>query len=472
MKQINCGDNLIVMEKIPANSIDLVYLDPPFFSGRNYEVIWEGDDEKRRFEDTLEHFKEENAKTKLSVEERSAELKQYDERSASINTYLIWMQRRLRQMHRILKPTGSIYLHCDWHASHYLKIEMDKIFGYGNFLTEIVWKRSNDVGAFKVRTTSFPNSHDMIMVYSKGDKQIFNQVYNPYPEDYIDKFKLDDGDGKGKYYWDNFNKPAQSSLDRLKALDELKVRDSGKYSYKRYYNKIGEGIPISNIWDDIPRLGSKNKESLGYPTQKPEALLERIIKASSNEGDMVLDPFCGCGTTAAVAKRLNRKFIGIDVSPVACKLIAKRLGLTENDIEGLPITIEKLQLMTPHAFQQWACDKMSAINTSPDPTKASGGDGGKDGIITGTHTGKYNGSPLQVKQHKTAIGVNDVKNLYATMMDMKVYDGFIVAFSFGRGAQDKVAEYKLEDRANIKLITAEKLIEIEKYQYPGTSKTE
>ena len=349
MKPITCGDNLLIMEIMPDNSIDLIYLDPPFFSGRNYEVI--RGDESRSFSDTLEHFKEANAKEKVSFEQRSAEMKQYDERmEGGISAYLLWMSKRLRQMHRILKPTGSIYLHCDWHASHYLKIEMDKIFGYNSFRNEIVWVRSNDTGSSKSKASKLPCNTDSILFYTKSDNYKWEM---PSYEADMEKFKLDDNDGKGKYYWDNLKTYSEERLADLKLNGEVKQRDSGKYSYKRYLSTSSGKIAYPNFWNDIPRLTTISKESLGYPTQKPEALLARIIKASSNEGDTVLDPFCGCGTALAVAKKLNRKYIGIDVSPIACKLTAKRLGLTED-------TIEELKAMKPHEFQQWACDKMGA----------------------------------------------------------------------------------------------------------------
>ncbi len=445
INKIYCGDNLEIMRTFPDEFVDLIYLDPPFFSGRNYEIIWGDKDEVRSFEDRWE---------------------------GGINHYVSWMVERLKEMHRILKSTGSIYLHCDWHASHYLKVEMDKIFK-NNFLTEIIWKRSNDVGAFKVRKTSFPNSHDVILVYSKGNNFTFNQIYKEYPENYIDKFNLDDNDGKGRYYWADLNKPSRGSINRLKLVNEVKQRESGKYSYKRYFNRIGEGIPISNIWDDIPRLGTckvdksgqPTTESLGYPTQKPEALLERIIKASSNENDLVCDPFAGCGTCLSVSKHLNRKFLGIDISPIACNLIATRIGYNKMDIIGLPTTTEDLIKMKPHEFQQWVCDKMFAKNTSPSKDKASGGDGGKDGIVLhNSNTGKYVGSPIQVKQSES-IGVNVVKNLFATMHDMKVKKGFIVALSFGSGAVEQVAKYKLEDDIEIILIKAEDLCKPQHYDY-------
>lgn len=248
--KLYCGNNLQIMHSMPDESVDLIYLDPPFFSGKNYEVIWGDEAEIRTFKDRWE---------------------------GGIMVYVEWMKNRLHECHRILKPTGSIYLHVDWHAVHYLKVEMDRIFGMKNFRNEIIWCYSNSGRGKK----EFAKKHDTILLYSKTPKYEWfgDSVKVPYDEKYM------------KSHFKDVDENGDVCRKRL---------DAGKW--RTYYPSSGM-IP-NDWWIDIPSLNSVAKERLGYPTQKPEALLERIIKASSNPGDIMFDPFCGCGTSAAVAQRL------------------------------------------------------------------------------------------------------------------------------------------------------------------------
>ena len=247
------GDNLHVMRQIPTNSVDLIYIDPPFFSGRQYNVIWGDNNELRSFNDIWE---------------------------GGLDGYLIWLNARLYEMKRMLKATGSIYVHCDWHASHYIKVEMDKIFGYENFRNEIVW--SYRTGG--VSKAHWPRKHDILFFYVKSDRYQHHPVQERI---YYDKpFFQEQVDEEGRYYADVY------------------VRDT---------------------WDEIKPIINVSKERIGYPTQKPEGLAERIINASSNEGDVVADFFIGGGTTAAVAQRLGRRWIACDQSRVAVAVTAERL---------------------------------------------------------------------------------------------------------------------------------------------------
>ncbi len=251
------GDCLHVMRQIPSASVDLVYIDPPFFSGREYNVIWGDNNELRSFSDIWK---------------------------GGLDGYLIWLNARLYEMRRILKPAGSIYVHCDWHASHYIKAEMDKIYGYENFRNEIVWTYSG--GA--TPRNDFPRKHDSILRYTKGARWVFNKEYKSYKEN---------TQQVGKH----------STLSGGSEID------------------LDKGTPVTDWWNDIRTVTGWNPERIGYPTQKPEALLERIISASSNEGDVVADFFIGGGTTAAVAQRLGRRFIACDQSRVAVAVTAERL---------------------------------------------------------------------------------------------------------------------------------------------------
>lgn len=353
------GDNLkIVEEKIPDDTFDLIYLDPPFNSNRNYNVLFkegqiDASAQIHAFEDTWEW-----TPTTVKLLE---ELKQNDNpqivilisslyefiHDTPMMAYLVNMTARLIPLHRVLKETGSIYLHCDPTASHYLKILLDVIFGTKNYRNEIIW-------SYKTGGTSkstFAKKHDVIFFYTKSDKYKFNtQYYRSYQQkkyNYSDKYP--------EYF------------------------DSEKQMW--YHNAI-----CRDVWDDIYVIGTENKERMGYPTQKPEALLERILKSSSNEGDIVLDPFCGCGTTVAVAERLKRNWVGIDISMLAIKVIEKRMNDHYNGIkitiDGIPMDFESAQKLAENdkfAFQDWAISLIGAHPPSGETRR--GADRGVDGLI-------------------------------------------------------------------------------------------
>ena len=245
------GDNLHVMRQLPSESVDLVYIDPPFFSNRVYNVIWGDDLEERSFEDLWEE---------------------------GLGGYLIWLNARLYELKRLIKPTGSIYVHCDWHASHYIKVEMDKIFGYDNLVTEVIWAYGSPSGG-RVSGSKPVKGHDTVLWYAKeyGEHQ-YTQQFLPYSEKYIaERFGYVDEDGR------NYQR-----------------RNRGGGRIERQYLDESPGVPLSSVWSDIKQLYAyhlvkRKQEEVGYPTQKPEALLERIIKASSKENDIVLDIFAGGG---------------------------------------------------------------------------------------------------------------------------------------------------------------------------------
>src|SRR3989338_10031970 len=266
--QLIFGDNLHVMRALPSNSIDLIYIDPPFFSGKVYNVIFGDQNEVRSFTDIWE---------------------------GGMPGYLIWFNARLLQMKRLLKDTGSIYVHLDWHANHYVRVEMDKVFGYENFRREIIWYRDNPSGG-KAGGNNFIHDHDVILYYTKTQNFTFNKQYIPYTDEYVKRrFVHNDNDGKGLY--------------RLQGSGEA----------RKQYLKESKGKPVSSVWE-LSDINVMAKERIGYPTQKPEALIERTIRASSNEGDVVADFFCGGGTIPAVAQRLGRRWIASDISRVAVAL--------------------------------------------------------------------------------------------------------------------------------------------------------
>jgi DNA modification methylase len=290
------GDNLHVMRQLPSNSIDLIYIDPPFFSGRNYNVIFGDKNEVRSFTDIWE---------------------------GGMPGYLVWLNTRLWEMKRLLKQTGSIYVHLDWHASHYVKTELDKIFGYDCFLTEIVWNRSTNTGSSKSIAKRFSSDHDVILFYGKSRADyFFNQQFRPYTEEYIKHYYIyDDKDGKGPYQTQALATYSEERLAELKRQNRI-VPGKGKILRFKDYLSDKKGVPINSIWTDIEPVNPIAKEKIGYPTQKPQALLERIILASTREGDVVADFFCGGGTTPATAQKLKRRWIACDQSRIATAITA------------------------------------------------------------------------------------------------------------------------------------------------------
>jgi len=384
-----CGDNLNALNDLKKQGIqvDLIYLDPPFFSNRQYEVVWGDEAEVRSFKDRW---------------------------AGGINVYIEWMRERVEKMYDVLKDTGSLYLHCDWHANAHLRIMLDELFDHRNFRNEIVWCYKSG-GASKYH---FAKKHDTIFRYTKSD----NFTFNYEKEKSYGKTGGGQG-GKVKYYRDEF----------------------GTYSFA--------GI---KDWWVISMLATTDSERLGYPTQKPETLLERIIKASSNEGDIVLDPFCGCGTAMAVAQRSGRKWIGIDISPTAINLIEKRLNKLgakkskDFDSTGMPTTITELKALEPFEFQNWVINEMQAKQS-----KRLVANGGLDGYVEKSLYFKSAG--IQVKQSEK-VGRNVVDN-FETALQRKDYNkGYIVGFSFTKGAHEEVARVKEKNGLYIKLIKVEDIL--------------
>ncbi len=381
-------DNLRQLSHFPAECVDLIYLDPPFFSNRNYEVIWGDEAEVRSFEDRWE---------------------------GGIQHYIGWMRDRVMEMHRVLRPTGSIYLHCDWHASHYLKQMMDEIFGMRHFQNEIVWYYK---GA-GVSPRRWGRRHDTILYYSKSDDWYFN----PDPV-------------RGEY--------AATTQERFKHYIG-NVRKGGDFGPQQLNPR---GKHPDDVWE-VPIVAPSAKARLGYPTQKPEELLRRVVLASSNVGDVVLDPFAGCGTTLVVAQQEQRKWIGIDISPTAVNVMQQRMrkvGATGVKTVGMPVTVEQLKDLKPFEFQNWVIQRFHGTHS---PRKS--GDMGIDGYSFMVH------DPIQVKQSER-VGRNVVDNFEAAMERAGKDKGYIVAFSFGRGAREEVARVRWQRKLEIHLVTVADLL--------------
>lgn len=455
---IYCGDNLEQLGRMPDGCIDLIYIDPPFNSNRNYEVFWGETKEKRAF----------------------------DDRHASTQAYIEFMRPRCVELARVLKKTGSFYFHCDWHASHYVKVMLDQVLGENNFENEIVWKR---YGAHS-NSQGYGAVHDVILYYGGGEGLTFNREFEPYDPLYIEeRFRFKDPDGR-RWAEQNLNNPAvrpnltydfkaqngitykppdngwKFTRERMAALDasgglHYPKKPGGRLRLKQYLDEM-PGVPISDVWTDISVIGGTSPERLGYPTQKPLSLLERIIKASSNEHDIVLDAFCGCGTALVAAQNLKRQWIGIDVSPTACRVMAKRLrdvcGLKEGQaawlagsgfiVEGLPILEGQLRKLPPFEFENWAVIALGGI-----PNKTQVGDMGIDGRIFPSGTtpeklGKATGHldfmddwyPVQVKQ-KDKAGRPDIDSFEAMMTRNDRKKGFFVSFDYSSDAVTEIGAF-------------------------------
>ena len=432
------GDNLeILRQRIPDESFDLIYLDPPFNSNRNYNVLFkEGLQDSpaqiKAFDDSWHWTKESKrafdylvTKTNENISNLMLALEKIIGHN-DLLAYLAMMTIRLIELHRVLKKTGSLYLHCDPTASHYLKIVLDTIFDKQNFRNEIIWKRTSNPKGSQFDSRKFGQVTDTILFYSKTENYFIDvdgTRRKLTEEEMTDKYPKKDDKGsyleypilrsasKGErpnlvYEYKGFTPPKWGWVVRKEKLIEIDKRgDLGWRKngspFRKYRPHEDRGEPIDNLWDDILRIQSNSSEALGYPTQKPEALLERILKASSKDGDWVLDPFCGCGTTVAAAEKLNRNWVGIDITALAINLIKHRLhdhfglGKKEINVDGFPADLNganELFKKDPFEFEYWALDLINAM-TSRSKTKENrrGADKGIDGVIT-FHKDKVNGN--------------------------------------------------------------------------------
>jgi adenine specific DNA methylase Mod len=354
------GDNLAVLrESIKDESVDLIYLDPPFNSNASYNVLFKaptGEQSQAQieaFEDTWHwnvHAEQAFDEAIHSGNTDAADLLLAMRKALGENdmmAYLAMMAVRLLELHRALKPTGSLYLHCDPTASHYLKILLDSIFGVTNFRNDIIWKRVSTVkGNFGQGSKFFGPNTDSILFYAKGDESVFHQIFTDYSEEYIGNFyKYNDPDGrqyrlismigpggaaKGNPSYEfmgvrRFWRYSKKRMQELFDAGMIVQSKPGAVPQRKLYLDEGKGVAVQSLWEGIEALSASSAERLGYPTQKPLALLERIISASSNENDLVLDPFCGCGTAVHAAQKLNRQWVGIDITHLAIGLIERRL---------------------------------------------------------------------------------------------------------------------------------------------------
>ena len=358
-------DCIEVMRGMNSESVDLIYLDPPFNSNANYDAPVGSQAAGAAFKDTWT-LSDVDAEWINLIEQKQPALHRVllAAMTDSDKSYLAYMAARLIEMPRLLKPTGSIYLHCDPTMSHYLKLVMDAIFGRANFRTEIVWKRTGAHSDTRQGRQQHGRVHDLILFYSgQVAGWTWNTIHTPYDPEYVRKSyrHVERGTGR-RYRLDNLTGPGgeakgnpayevmgvirhwRYSRERMAALVAegrvVQTKPGAVPAYKRYLDEM-PGVPIQDLWTDLPPIGSRARERVGYPTQKPLALLDRIIRASSNPGDMVLDPFCGCATTLVAADRLDREWVGIDLSEKAAELVVQRVeadqGLWRNIVHRTDI---------------------------------------------------------------------------------------------------------------------------------------
>jgi DNA modification methylase len=471
---VYCGDNIEQLKKLPDACVDLIYIDPPFNSNRNYEVFWGETKEKRAFED----------------------------RHTSTKAYIDFMRPRCVQLHRVLKKTGSFYYHCDWHASHYVKVMLDQIFGETSFQNEIIWKRSSAHSDTKQGMARYGRVTDSIFFYAPGKTWAWNPLHQAYDKNYLSgSYGNVDPDGRRwkstdltaskpggdtSYSWKGFKPPkgrywaySRRNMEKFEREGKLYYSTNSVPRLKQYLDEM-PGVALQNLWIDIPPISSQSAERLGYPTQKPLALLNRIIRASSNPNDIVLDAFCGCGTALVAAENLDRQWIGIDISPTACRVMAKRLRdvchVREDEklwrigrgfvVRDLPWSEEQLRKLPPFEFENWAVIALGGI-----PNKAQVGDMGIDGRIypvsampekTGPAAGELDFMddwyPIQIKQ-KDKAGRQDIDAFETAMNRAGRAKGFFISFGFTSDATTEIGRYFIKEHKIIVPLTVKEILE-------------
>ncbi len=508
------GENLDVLRKhIGDESVDLIYLDPPFNSNRAFNVLFEkgGHDDAsaqiQAFDDTWRWDHIAAAAYAEVVESGNIEVSRLMQAfrgflgEANMMAYVAMMAPRLMELHRVLKPTGSLYLHCDPTASHFLRLLLDSAFGPRNFRSQIIWKRSSAHSDTKQGRKQHGRIHDVILFYTKSDKWTWNPLYSRYDSAYVEQFyrytepetgrryRLGDLTGPGgakkgnpEYevlgvtrYW-RYSREKMTKL--ISQGRVVQTKPGGVPAYKRYLDEM-PGVPLQDVWTDINPIASQATERLGYPTQKPLALLERIIRSSSNEGDVVLDSFCGCGTTIAAAEKLNRRWIGIDITHLAINLVRVRLkdsttGTAKFQVIGEPVDVagaEALAAENKYQFQWWA---LGLVGARPAHEK-KGADKGIDGRLFFDETGKakYKQVIIQVKGGK--VGVSDVRDLVGVLQREKAEIGVIISFEEPTGAMRKeaaTADFYTSPwgkHPRVQLLTVADLLDGRTIDYPATT---
>ena len=441
------GDNLHVMRMLPSNSIDLIYIDPPFFSGAEYNVLFGDQNEVRSFSDIWE---------------------------GGMPSYQIWLNARILEMKRILKNSGVFIIHLDYHASHYVKIELDKIFASENFRNEIVWKRTSAHNDPK----RFGSIHDTLFVYSKTDSPKWNRVLIPHDKKYIENFyryvepktnrRYTSGDlsgagtGPARKFGDKIIEPpkgrhwarSQEGIDQLMKENKIIFTENGVPRFKRYLDEMTDGQPIQDVWMDIGPVSSMAKERVGYPTQKPEALLERIIKSYTDEGDVVADFFCGGGTTPITAQKLHRRWIACDQSRVAVAITQGRLETFHEKIGGQ----QTLSVVPDISVEYWGTYEIPTLEEFSQDEFSDfiiTAFGGRPSSAGKTIHGYKRNIPIFVGQSKqnSPITKDDVVAFAEEITKTKgKFQGIMLGWSFAQSARTAVEKLIEEGNMGVDLI--------------------
>ncbi len=510
MNRLYYGDNLSIMERMAKYSVDLIYLDPPFKSEQNYNLLyktltgkpvpeqaeafcdtWEMDAEKERLARTMPVLMREHGIEDYYVEFWRLWIKALRQTQPYLLAYLIYMVQRLLHMRSILKPTGSIYLHCDPTASHYIKIMMDGIFGHNRFQNEVIWQRTATKGDARRR---FGRVHDVLLYYGGGERPHFEPVYAAKDGAYLSRFNLNDNDGLGlyrlapldspnlrpnlTYEYKGYDPPAKGWRVSRKVMETLDAE--GRLAFpkhpdgriaRKHYLREQKGAKIGDVWTDIAPLQASSPERLGYPTQKPKALLDRVIRASSKEGDVVFDPFCGCGTTIYAAEESGRKWIGCDIAILAVRLVehqlSERYGLVEGvnyEEHGIPNSVDSAKALWDHdpfQFEHWATEYVGGF-----PTKKTG-DKGIDGRIYFEMKKDLGVMVLSVKGGNVRpTDVRDLKGVLSDESDAHLA-GLITMRGPTKGMRDAASqagtwEYRGVEYPKVQILTVKELVEDKK----------
>jgi DNA modification methylase len=512
--QLFYGDNLgVLREHVASGSVDLVYLDPPFNSNRSYNVLFkeksgsESPAQIEAFGDTWV-WSQETETLYIELLNGDASLKVKDALEAmrkllgdnDVLAYLVMMTARLIELHRVLKDTGSLYLHCDPTASHYLKILLDAIFGAKNFRGEITWVRTTTHSDAKRWS---PNA-DIILYYGKTDRVTWNPVHSPYNDSYVaDKYRFIDPDGR-RYRLDNMTSPnprpnmmyewqghesppngwrySRETMARLDGEGRIWYPDSKakRLQLKRYLDEQ-LGVVVGNVWTDISPINARAAERLGYPTQKPLALLERIISASSNPGDIVLDSFCGCGTTVDAAQKLGRRWIGIDITTLAVDLIDARLRHTYGEsicdtyeILGIPEDITGAKALfdrSPFEFERWC-----VMLVEGQPNEKQVGDRGIDGVIRIPIDAKGNSERILASVKGGSTNPGHIRDLVGTVHSERAAMGIFICMQKPTKAMVEAANHSglytypvnAQSYPKVQLLTVEELLAGKRPSMPTT----
>lgn len=430
-----CGDCLQVLQtQVPNESIDLIYMDPPFGTEDDYEIVFRDGVEVRHFKDRWVGGKQ---------------------------GYLRWVTPIIRRCAEVLKDTGSFYFHCDDHLDGYLRQVCDATFGESNFRNEIIWKRTSGHSD----SNRYGRAHDVILFYTKSGKFTWTPQFQPYGENYLKthyRYKTPDGrvyrtdnltagglkGGGYEYEWKGVRKLWRLPIESMRKLDAEGLVKYTKNGVAERVRFLGKGTKLQDVWTDISPVNSQAEERQGYPTQKPPELLTRIIEASSKPGDIVLDPVCGCGTAVLAAHEKGRYWVGIDISPTACRLIASRFGIPDTEVVGLPRSlaeVKAIMALDPRGieFQNWVCDLLHAVSTTK-RGDAPRPDGGIDGWILNT-------IPISVKGSES-IGYPVVERFLTTMRKNKAEEGYMVAFSFAKPAFAEAQRARREENLMVDLL--------------------